>query len=169
MSKKFYFSRRGASGGGKDLSCGYESGDILAGDSDADVYNQYSVESEGIMCESGEADESSGEDSESSSEPEMDFSHKNKKSRVSASDEITPSRSVLPQGRGRVLAAKSDPTHKRKQSHRSSSCRARASNLSPSDQRQSNEVAAALSEITNTLTKVVARLDAQEKYLRRLQ
>jgi len=72
MSKKFYFSRRGASGGGKDLSCGYESGDILAGDSDADVYNQYSAESEG-MCESGDADESSGEDSESSSEPEMDF------------------------------------------------------------------------------------------------
>ena len=140
----------------------YESGDILAGDSDADVYNQYSVESEGIMCESGEADE----DSESSSEPEMDFSHKNKKSRVSASDEITPSRSVLPQGRGRVLAPKSDPTHKRKQSHRSSSCRARSSNLSPSDQRQSNEVAAALSEITNTLTKVVARLDAQEKILK---
>ena len=168
MSKKFYFSRRGASGGGKDLSCGYESGDILAGDSDADVYNQYSVESERIMCESGEADESSGEDSESSSEPEMDFSHKNKKSRVSASDEITPSRSVLPQGRGRVLAAKSDPTHKRKQSHRSSSCRARASNLSPSDQRQSNEVAAALSEITNTLTKVVARLDAQEKILKKI-
>ena len=166
MSKKFYFSRRGASGGGKDLSCGYESGDILAGDSDADVYNQYSVESEGIMCESGEADESSGEDSESSSEPEMDFSHKNKKSRVSASDEITPSRSVLPQGRGRVLAAKSGPTHKRKQSHRSLSCRARASNLSPSDQRQSNEVAAALSEITNMLTKVVARLDTQEKILK---
>ena len=43
------------------------------------------------MCESGETDESSSEDSESSSEPEMDFSHKNKKSRVSASDEITPS------------------------------------------------------------------------------
>ena len=128
MSKKFYFSRRAASGGGKDLSCGYESGDILTGDSDADVYNQYSAESEGIMCESGEADESSGEDSESSSEPEMDFSHKNKKSRVSASDEITPSRSVLPQGR-RVLAPKSDLTHKRKQSHRSSSCRARSHNL----------------------------------------
>ena len=53
-----YFSRRGASGGGKELSCGYESGDILAGDSDTDVwYNQYSAESEG-MCESGEADES---------------------------------------------------------------------------------------------------------------
>ena len=46
------------------MSCGYESGDILAGNSDADVYNQYSAESEGIMCESGEADESSGEDSE---------------------------------------------------------------------------------------------------------
>ena len=46
----------------------------------------------------------------------MDFSHKIKKSRVSASDEITPSRSVLPQGR-RVLALKSDPTHKRKQIH----------------------------------------------------
>ena len=45
------------------------------------------------MCES-EADESSGEDSESSSEPEMDFSHKNKKSGVSASDKITPSRSA---------------------------------------------------------------------------
>ena len=73
MSKKFYFSRRDASGGGKDLNCGYESGDILAGDSDADVYNQYSAESEWIMYESGEADESSGEDSESSSEPEMDF------------------------------------------------------------------------------------------------
>ena len=128
MSKEFYFSRRAASGGGKDLSCGYESGDILAGDSDADVYNQYSAESEGVMCESGEADESSGEDSESSSEPEMDFSHKNKKSRVSASDEITPSRSVLPQGR-RVLAPKSDLTHKRKQSHRSSSCRARSHHL----------------------------------------
>ena len=81
---------------------------------------------------------------------------------MSANDEITPSRSVLPQGR-RVLAPKSDPTHKGKQSHRSSSCRARLSNLSPSDQRQSNEVAAALSEITNMLTKVVARLDAQEK------
>ena len=86
------------------------------------------------------------------------FSHKNKKSRVSANDEITPSRSVL--------APKSDPTHKGKQSHRSSSCRARLSNLSPSDQRQSNEVAAALSEITNMLTKVVARLDAQEKILK---
>ena len=49
MSKKFYFSRRAASGGGKDLSCGYESGDILAGDSDDDVCNQYSAESEGIM------------------------------------------------------------------------------------------------------------------------
>jgi len=83
---------------------------------------------------------------------------------VSANDEITPSRSVLPQGR-RVLAPKSDPTHKGKQSHRSSSCRARLSNISPSDQRQSNEVAAALSEITNMLTKVVARLDAQEKIL----
>ena len=45
------------------------------------------------MCES-EADELSGEDSESSSEPEMDFSHKNKKSGVSASDKITPSRSA---------------------------------------------------------------------------
>ena len=95
------------------------------------------------------------------------FSHKNKKSRVSANDEITPSRSVLPQGR-RVLAPKSDPTRKGKQSHRSSSCRARLSNLSPSDQRQSNEVAAALSEITNTLTKVVARLDAQEKILKKI-
>lgn len=167
MSKKFYFSRRAASGGGKDLSCGYESGDILAGDSDDDVCNQYSAESEGIMCESSEADESSGEDSESSSEPEMDFPHKNKKSRVSASDEITPSRSVLPQGR-RVLAPKSDPTHKRKQIHRSSSCRARSFNPSPSDQRQSNEVAAALSEITNTLTKVVARLDTQEKILKKI-
>ena len=82
MSNKFYFSRRDASGGGKDLRRGYESGDILAGDSDADVYNQYSAESEGIMCESGEAKESSGENSESSSELEMDFSHKNKKSRV---------------------------------------------------------------------------------------
>ena len=49
---------------------------------------QYFAESEGIICESGEADDLSGEDSESSSEPEMDFSHKNKKSRVSASDEI---------------------------------------------------------------------------------
>ena len=39
----------------------------------------------------------------------MDFSHKYKKSRVSASDEITPSRSVLSQGR-RVLTPKSDPT-----------------------------------------------------------
>ena len=38
-------------------------------------------------------------------------------------------------------------------------CRARSSNPLPSDQRQSNEVAAALSEITNTLTKVVALLD----------
>ena len=37
MFKKSYFSRRGASGGGKDLSCGHESGDILAGDSDADA------------------------------------------------------------------------------------------------------------------------------------
>ena len=167
MSKKFYFSRRAASGRGKDLSCGYESGDILAGDSDNDVCNQYSAESEGIMCESSEADESSGEDSESSSEPEMDFPHKNKKSRVSASDEITPSRSVLPQGR-RVLAPKSDPTHKRKQIHRSSSRRARSFNPSPSDQRQSNEVVAALSEITNTLTKVVARLDTQEKILKKI-
>ena len=42
----------------------------------------------------------------------------------------------------------------------------RRSNPSPSDQRQSNEVATALSEITNTLTKVVARLDAQEKILK---
>ena len=151
------------------MSCGYESGsDILAGDSDPDVYSQYSAESEGIMCESGEADESSGEDSESSSEPEMDFSHKNKKSRVSASDKITSSRSVLPQGR-RVLAPRSDPINNRKQIHRSSSCRARSSNPSPSDQRQSNEVAAALSEITNTLTKVVACLDAQEKILKKIK
>ena len=50
MSKKFYFSRRATSGGGKGLSCGYESGDILAGNSDDDVCNRYSAESERMMC-----------------------------------------------------------------------------------------------------------------------
>ena len=80
MSRKSFYSVRAASGGHEDLSCGYESGEILAGDSDVD---SYSAESEGDydMHDNGDGD---------ISEPEMTFSHQNKKSRVSTSDEITP-------------------------------------------------------------------------------
>ena len=169
MSRKTFYSVRAASGGHEDLSCGYESGEILAGDSDVD---SYSAESEGdydMHDKSSEGYESSDGDI---SEPEMTFSHQNKKSRVSTSDEITPSRSVLPKGR-RVLAPTSDPTHKKtkpKKGHRilSVESRARSTNSSPSDQRQPTEVTAVLTEISNTLSKVVARLDAQEKVLKKI-
>ena len=148
------------------LSGGYESGEIFAGDSDADDSNKCFAESEGdYMHESGsEGDKLSDGDI---SQPEMTLPHQNKKSTISTSDEITPSRRVR-----RVLAPTSDPTHKKtkKQCHRmlSVESRARPANSSPSDQRQPIEVAVVLTEISNTLTRVVARLDAQEKVLKKI-
>ena len=68
-----YFSSRATSGGDEDLSGGYEGGEILAGDSDADVNSPNENEGEPEI-ESSKVDASFGD--ESSSEPEMNYFHR---------------------------------------------------------------------------------------------
>ena len=119
MSRKSFYSVRAASGGHEDLSCGYESGEILAGDSDVD---SYSAESEGdydMHDKSSEGYESSDGDT---SEPEMIFSHQNKKSRVSTSDEITPSRSICLREEGFWRQPVTSPTKRRSLKKVTESC-----------------------------------------------
>lgn len=144
-----------------DHSDGYESGDILVSETEGEDNDIFTNEAE---AEDGDIEsQSEPEDSEENDLEVIEVFHKHKKSRISkAPDDITPSRSTS--SIRRVLPA-SDPTHKKSKGHTRSASRSRKGVRVGT----SNEsIASALTEVTNTLIKVVKRLDKQEKVLKKI-